>query len=128
MNNLVYNLVFFIVVYLIVFIFCYFFAGKIKPKKEKGKKKGKSTYKLMNEGKFLILRNNLDEKKVNIKILNIITCSLNAFIIAFTSTIISCINLSLYFRLAIAFVLLFALIYSLFEIVGRILKRKWGKE
>ena len=127
-SEIIYNLIFFIIIFLIVYIFCYYFAGKIKPKKNGDKSnKSKASFKLMNEGKFLIMRYNLDEKKINLKWFNRGICLCNAFIIAFTSTIIPLIPLSIFYQLAIAFVLLFALIYSIFEIYGRFLNKKWGK-
>ena len=127
-SELLYNLTFFIIIFLIVYIFCYYFSGRIRPKKNSGKdKKSKPNFKLMNEGKFLIMRYNLDEKKINLKWFNRGICLCNAFIIAFTSTFISLIPLNIFYQLAIAFVLLFALIYSIFEIYGRYLNKKWGK-
>ncbi len=137
MNGIVYNLIFFIVVFLIVYIFCYYIAGRIKVPKEKNKdkkankdKKGKKErpFKYTNEGKLMIIRYNLDEKKVDYKELLKWTSFCNAFIISLTSTIICNIPLKMYYQLAIGFVILFGLIYSIFEIVGRHLNKKWGKE
>lgn len=137
MNEIVYNLIFFIVVFLIVYIFCYYIAGRIKVPKEQNKdkttskgKKGKKEkpFKYTNEGKLMIIRYNLDEKKVDYQELLRWTSFCNAFIISLTSTIICNIPLKMYYQLAIGFVILFGLIYSIFEIVGRHLNRKWGKE
>lgn len=137
MNGIVYNLIFFIVVFLIVYIFCYYIAGRIKVPKEKNKdktstkgKKGKEEkpFKYTNEGKLMIIRYNLDEKKVDYQELLRWTSFCNAFIISLTSTIICNIPLKMYYQLAIGFVILFGLIYSIFEIVGRHLNKKWGKE
>ena len=137
MNEIVYNLIFFIVVFLIVYIFCYYIAGRIKVPKEKNKdettsksKKGKKekTFKYTNEGKLMIIRYNLDEKKVDYQELLRWTSFCNAFVISLTSTIICSIPLKMYYQLAIGFVILFGLIYSIFEIVGRHLNKKWGKE
>lgn len=137
MNGIVYNLIFFIVVFLIVYIFCYYVAGRIKVPQEKNKdktstkgKKGKEEkpFKYTNEGKLMIIRYNLDEKKVDYQELLRWTSFCNAFIISLTSTIICNIPLKMYYQLAIGFVILFGLIYSIFEIVGRHLNKKWGKE
>ena len=125
-DELIFNLIFFIILFIFVYIICYYFLGRIKPKKKDGKK-GKPTFKLMSEGRFLILRYNLDEKKINLKSFNRGICLCNAFIISFTSTVISVIPLNMFFQLAIGFVLLFALIYAIFEIYGRHLNKKWGK-
>ncbi len=137
MNGIVYNLIFFIVVFLIVYIFCYYIAGRIKVPKEKNKDKKANKdkkvkkerpFKYTNEGKLMIIRYNLDEKKVDYKELLKWTSFCNAFIISLTSTIICNIPLKMYYQLAIGFVILFGLIYSIFEIVGRHLNKKWGKE
>ena len=137
MNWVINNLIFFIIVFLIVYIFCYYIAGRIKVPKEKNKdkkankdKKGKKErpFKYTNEGKLMIIRYNLDEKKVDYKELLKWTSFCNAFIISLTSTIICNIPLKMYYQLAIGFVILFGLIYSIFEIVGRHLNKKWGKE
>lgn len=137
MNEIIYNLIFFIVVFLMVYIFCYYIAGNIKLPKEKNKykttskgNKGKKekTFKYTNEGKLMIIRYNLDEKKVDYQELLRWTSFCNAFIISLTSTIICNIPLKMYYQLAIGFVILFGLIYSIFEIVGRHLNKKWGKE
>ncbi len=137
MNGIVYNLIFFFVVFLIVYIFCYYIAGRIKVPKEKNKDKKANKdkkvkkerpFKYTNEGKLMIIRYNLDEKKVDYKELLKWTSFCNAFIISLTSTIICNIPLKMYYQLAIGFVILFGLIYSIFEIVGRHLNKKWGKE
>ena len=127
------NLIFFIVVFLIVYIFCYYIAGRIKVPKEKNKDKTKGRkkekqFKYTNEGKLMMIRYNLDEKKVDYRELLRWTSFCNAFVISLTCTIICNIPLKMYYQLAIGFVILFGLIYSIFEIVGRHLNKKWGKE
>ena len=134
MNWVINNLIFFIIVFLMVYIFCYYIAGRIKVPKEKNKDKstckGKKQrpFKYTNEGKLMVIRYNLDEKKVDYQELLKWTSFCNAFVISLTCTIISNIPLKMYFQLAIGFIILFALIYSIFEIVGRHLNKKWGKE
>ena len=134
MNWVINNLIFFIIVFLMVYIFCYYIAGRIKVPKEKnkdkstGKRKKQRPFKYTNEGKLMVIRYNLDEKKVDYQELLKWTSFCNAFVISLTCTIISNIPLKMYFQLAIGFILLFALIYSIFEIVGRHLNKKWGKE
>ncbi len=134
MNWVINNLIFFIIVFLMVYIFCYYIAGRIKVPKEKnkdkstGKGKKERPFKYTNEGKLMVIRYNLDEKKVDYQELLKWTSFCNAFVISLTCTIISNIPLKMYFQLAIGFIILFALIYSIFEIVGRHLNKKWGKE
>ena len=134
MNWVINNLIFFIIVFLMVYIFCYYIAGRIKVPKEKnkdknaGKGKKQRPFKYTNEGKLMVIRYNLDEKKVDYQELLKWTSFCNASVISLTCTIISNIPLKMYFQLAIGFIILFALIYSIFEIVGRHLNKKWGKE
>ena len=134
MNWVINNLIFFIIVFLMLYIFCYYIAGRIKVPKEKnkdkstGKGKKQRPFKYTNEGKLMVIRYNLDEKKVDYQELLKWTSFCNAFVISLTCTIISNIPLKMYFQLAIGFIILFALIYSIFEIVGRHLNKKWGKE
>ena len=134
MNWVINNLIFFIIVFLMVYIFCYYIAGRIKVPKEKnkdkstGKGKKQRPFKYTNEGKLMVIRYNLDEKKVDYQELLKWTSFCNAFVISLTCTIISNIPLKMYFQLAIGFIILFALIYSIFEIVGRHLNKKWGKQ
>ena len=134
MNWVINNLIFFIIVFLMGYIFCYYIAGRIKVPKEKnkdkstGKGKKQRPFKYTNEGKLMVIRYNLDEKKVDYQELLKWTSFCNAFVISLTCTIISNIPLKMYFQLAIGFIILFALIYSIFEIVGRHLNKKWGKE
>ena len=116
-----------------MYIFCYYIAGRIKVPKEKNKdktkgKKKEKQFKYTNEGKLMMIRYNLDEKKVDYRELLRWTSFCNAFVISLTCTIICNIPLKMYYQLAIGFVILFGLIYSIFEIVGRHLNKKWGKE
>ena len=57
------------------------------------------------------------------------TALINSFIIAFVSTVISAIPAHVVWQLLVGFVLIFGLIYALYEIYGRILVKKgWGKD
>ena len=114
------NVIYFLIVFLLVFVVEFYFIGRTKS----GKKK---VFKITNEGSYLIYKFNLDEKKINIKMINFQISLINGFIIAFVSTTISITKFKLVIQLLIAFVLLFSLIYSIYEIYGRCLKKKWGK-
>ena len=123
------NIIFFLLVFIIVFLIDFYFIAKNRPKRKKGSKvKVKVTDRLTTEGMYLMSRFNLDDKKVNLHMLDFYISIINAFIIAFVSTGISLINVNVIFQLLIGFVLLFALIYAIYEIFGRHLKKKWGKE
>ena len=97
-------------------------------KKQAAAEKKEKQFKYTNEGKLMMIRYNLDEKKVDYRELLRWTSFCNAFVISLTCTIICNIPLKMYYQLAIGFVILFGLIYSIFEIVGRHLNKKWGKE
>ena len=123
------NIIFFLLVFIIVFLVDFYFIAKNRPKRKMGsKEKVKLTDRLTTEGMYLMSRFNLDDKKVNLHMLDFHISIINAFIIAFVSTGISLINVNVIFQLLIGFVLLFALIYAIYEIFGRHLKKKWGKE
>jgi hypothetical protein len=98
---------------------------------EKVKTKDKKEKRIMRftmEGNYLRSRFNLDDKLLDLKELNKGVSLINAFIIAFVSTGVSLINLNIIWQLVIGFVLLFALIYAIYELYGRYLKKKWGKK
>ena len=77
---------------------------------------------------YIIKKFNIDEKKISIKTLNFHVSIINAFIIAFVSTTLDVTNFHMGIKLAISFVLLFSLIYSLYEIYGRRLKKYVDKQ
>ena len=115
------NVIFFLVVFLLVFIIDFYF---ISTKKEKKRRVDKLT----SEADFIIKRYELDEKKVNLRKLNFHISIMNGFIISFVSTTISLIEVNITVQFLIGFVLLFALIYSVYEIYGRFMYKKIGKK
>ena len=118
--NLLELLLFFLIAYIFIFVIDYFFICK------KGKKR--KSFRITSEGNYLIRRFNLDETKINIKQLDFHISLINGFIISFVSVTISIFNNSILLEFLIGFVLLFLLIYAIYEIYGRILVKKWGKE
>ena len=119
MNTSGYQLFWIILVFGIMF-FVYFFLLS--------KKINKGNMNRIGEFAYLIKRFSLDQKKINMNYMKLGICIINAFIISFVSNFIMLIPVSMVFRLLIGFVLLFALIYALYEIYGRLLKRKYGKD
>ena len=114
-----FSLILFIVVFLVVY-FVYYFRFEDLLKKEK--------YTRISELVLLTRKFNLDKKKMNYKsALNGIAI-INAFIMAFTITIIDIIPVKIYFKLFIAFPIILFLIFSLYFSYGKRLKKKWGKE
>lgn len=73
----------------------------------------------------------LDRNKMNIKtFLNIISL-MNSLIIAFVSTFVMYLdivwNINYFVELLVGFILIVLLIYSLYNIVGRVLNKKWRR-
>lgn len=116
------NLSFFVILWILIFLFEYLFVMK---KRIKGKSKKKSVDQVM-EFIYLIGRFKLDKNKVVYNKMAKWCSIINGFIISAVVTVISNIDLYIVWQLLIGFVLLFALIYSLYEIYGRHLAKKWG--
>ena len=125
------NLWIFLAVFIIIFLIDYFGINKrrLNIKNNNGKNKKGKTKKIKDIGEldYLITKFKLDTKKLNVNEAILVIAILNSFIIAFTSTIIVLIPGSISIQLLVAFVVLFMLIYALYEIYGRILKKKEGK-
>lgn len=75
---------------------------------------------------FIVRRFNLDLKKITYKKVAITVSLVNSFIISFTSIIVININNFIY-KVLVGFVLISALIFSLYEIVGRCLYKSQFK-
>ena len=73
---------------------------------------------------FFIKRFNLKKRDFNAKKIGIIICLLDPLIISLTGTIVSLPKWHYIIELLIGFILLLILIYSFYEIIGRIIKRK----
>lgn len=113
-----YQFLWFAVFFVVIFI-VYFFLLRHKLKKGKEKSIGEVSY--------LIRRFQLDVRKLDYWKLIIPISLINAFIISFVSTAIMLFPVDMIWQLAIGFVLLFCLIYALYEIYGRHLQKKYGK-
>ena len=92
----------------------------------KKRKKDYNKLKKSDYVKLFIARFNLDVRKTKYdSILNVLAFN-NAFTIAFTSALI--LNIKNYFwKIAVSFVVLFILLFSLYEVSGRYLKKKEEK-
>ncbi len=123
MEKLNYYLSFLIFIFFLVFLCDYFLILKSKLLKIKKNKKTKRKISIM-EVDYLVLRFKLNKELLLTKKNMIIIAILNAFIISLTSTMISFLPIHMSFKFLIAFVLLFALIYSIYEIYGRYLAKK----
>ncbi len=135
MNKLETFLLVFSITFVILFLAHYFIVTKpaLKRiyvgetnKKRKTKKKKKEPE--VGELNYLVYKFKLDKNKLNWKSLAIMIPLINSFIMSLVVSILELIPVKTIFKLLIAFVLLFALIYALYEIYGRYLKNKQERE
>ena len=85
--------------------------------------------KSIGEIKYLINKFNIDEKKLKKRQMILWVCIIDAFIISFVGTFIFMLPIDYVWKFLSGFVLLFALIYALFEIYGRhLVKKGYQKE
>ena len=118
-----------VITFFIVLIVDYFFILIPKYNVLQGKKsKRKSKNTAIMEVQFLVSKFKLSESKIDYKYLLRWIAFLNALIISFTSTIITYIPLKMMWQLLIGFVIVFGLIYALYELLGRYLVRKGWKK
>ena len=99
MEQIIYDILFFLIVFAIIFTINY----------------------------LVYLRFNLDSKKINARRMILAISLINAFIISLVSTVITKLNIAIIWQFMIGFVLLFGLIYSLYEIYGKYLIKKGYK-
>ena len=116
MNVYIKSLIYFGICFVVVFLL-YLVINKILSKKIKESRE-------QIEINYLINRFKLNMKITKYKTIKLIVYILNSFIIAVTFTIIVNLKYKYAYKLMIAFIVMFILIYSLYEIVGRILKRR----
>jgi len=118
MGTITFYLSFFFGIFVIVFgVYKIIFKRKVK----------KGTINKTIELSYLIPKFNLNKLKINYPRITTDISLINAFIIAFVSTLVTSLPYHMVFQLLIGFVMLFALIYSLYEIYGRHIYKKWGK-
>ena len=109
--------------YLFIALFIIIGLGNYYLNKRKLNKKKNKKNKPIGEIDYLVTKFKLDKSKLNNKKMIIYIAIINSFIISFTSCLIMIIPLKLIWQMLIAFVLLFSLIYALYEIYGRHLKK-----
>ena len=128
MNEYLLSLYIFIALFMIVFVVDYFLINKRKLNLIKNKgvtKKGKrKKIKNISEVDYLSAKFKLDTKKLDMDKMIIVISIINAFIISIVSSVIMLMPFAIMWQMIIAFVLLFGLIYALYEIYGRHLKKK----
>ena len=106
---------FYILVFLIIMLLTYVL-DLLKIKKRK--------YKTISEVQYLIAKFKLNSSKLNYKRICLVVSLLNAIIITTVVVVVSSINAPIALQFLVGFILLFALIYALYEIFGRILIAK----
>ena len=120
MNNPVLQFLFdFVLLYLLVLIVYLVFVNKRR-----------SDYSKLKDGSYVkafIARYNLDMKKTNYKEVLKIFAFINAFILSFTSALVLNID-KFVWKVVISFIVVFVLVYALYEIAGRYLKNKGYKK
>ena len=116
MENLFIFLISFISIFLIYFFVFYLYGLK--------KKKIKNSMQV----ELILIRQQLKKKDINEKSIGIIICLLDSFIISTSGTIATSLNVNYIWQILIGFALLMGLIFSLYEMVGRIIKRRVNKK
>lgn len=120
MNNVVLQFLFdFVLLFLLVLIVYVVFVNKRR-----------SDYTKLKDGNYVkafIARYDLDMRKTKYKTVLMVFSVINSFILAFTSALV--LNIESYiWKIVISFIVIFVLIYALYEIAGRILKNKEDKK
>ena len=111
----------FLILFVIIFLVYYFIVNR-RYLNNLSKRKSKKIELI--EITYLTKKFNLDLEKINLNRLLIVTALFNSLIISTSSLIIILIDIHIFFKLGIGLVLVFSLIYSLYEILGRILVKK----
>ncbi len=118
-QELLIDLTYFIIVYLITFLFY----SLILNRKRKNYKEGKKQMEI----EYLVKKFNLDMRKTDYNTLKWATTFINPFIISVTFVAIISID-SFVLSLILGFIIMMLLIYGIYEILGRILKKKEGNK
>ncbi len=132
MNEYLLSIYIFIGLLIIVFLIDYFLINKKKLNliKNKGltKKGKKKKIKSISEIDYLTMKFKLNKKNLNMDRMIIMISLINAFIISVVSSIVMLMPFAIMWQLIVAFALLFGLIYALYEIYGRHLKKEEEKK
>ncbi len=121
--NWLMELYFFLLVTIIIFLVDYFVFLRPKVKKSKRKNQAKMPKELL-EVVYLSKRFKLKKENLMKKSIMVWIAVINSTIISLVSAIIHLIPINIILQLLIGVVLLLALLYSLYEIFGRILAKK----
>ncbi len=115
MDKFLIDLIYFGACFAIIFLVYIIFINRRRREYTEGKKQLEISY--------LVRRFDLDMRVTKYKTVKMLVALLNSFIISFTFTVVM--NIEKYvWKMLVGFVILFVLTYSLYEIVGKILKKK----
>lgn len=123
MSKLNAALILFGMLFIIIFLIDYLFIKRRYLKRITRKKKSKKNNELT-EITYLVAKFNLDKSKLPINKLIIVISMINAFIIALVAILILLIKTFIIIQLLLGFILLIALIYAMYELLGRFLERR----
>lgn len=112
--------------YLFTFIFCFVLVYLIYSTVVILRKKGFEKFKTSKQLIFFEKAYNINFKKINLKTFAHSLALTNAFIIAFTCTVIEIFD-NLILKLCVGFVILLPLMLLMYKILGTIFKKKEGK-
>lgn len=115
LNSPIFLFYFFLVLFVVLFFLIYF----LERRKVLHKK-----FDSLSELNYVIKKFQLNKESIEYKKEILFVALLDSIIIASVGTFVSSIDIPLFLKFALGFVLLFALIYALFEIYGRHLKNK----
>ncbi len=119
LNSPLFVLLFFSVLFIIIFIFNYLI-NRLKVKSKKLDTIGEMNY--------LISKFKLNKNKINYPKEIIYISLINSFIISSVGVFVTCLKIMRILQLLLGFVLLFGLIYALYEIYGRHLLKKTRRD
>ena len=132
MNEYLLSVYIFIALFIIVFLVDYFLINKRKLNliKNKGinKKGKKKKIKAIGEIDYMTMRFKLNTKKIDMDKAIIGISIINSFIISIVSSVVMLMPFAILWQMVVAFALLFGLIYALYELYGRHLKKKEGSK
>ena len=116
----------FIILFVVIFLLDYLLINRkyLNRINGKSKRKRKKNTNELTELSYLVKKFNLDRNKLPLNKLMIIIAIINAFIISLTGEVVLLIDVNIIIQLLIGFILLLALIYSLYELLGRHLVKK----
>ncbi len=118
----------FAILFIVIFLIDYYIINKRKlyliEHKGINKRGKKKKIKQIGEMDYLVAKFHLNKNKLNKKNIIIWISIINSFIISIVSALVMLMPFKLVWQLLIAFVLLFGLIYSLYDIYGKYLKKE----